>query len=295
MVSSTYCLTNVVTKMKSILSFLIALSMLGASIAQGAPWFEDGFESGDFSKNSMRDGTSFRWSASNVSASNATSNSGSYSAMFVFGPNADGEDSWRELGFRFGKAVSDVWVEYWILYPDNYNHRSQSSSSNNKFFQFNYNGAPKQMLTVESAVQGGGSSLMRRFLSTTQTPSGANNWPVNDYDTRNFIGSSSDYVIQTGRWTKVMIHYSAGSDGVKNDGRAEVWINDKLFHGLDFPFWEPDNQGRINGGYILGWSNSGFSQATRIYIDDFKVFDAPPDGTSSSSKPRPPSDFIIGN
>jgi hypothetical protein len=265
MVSSTYCLTNVVTKMKNILSFLIAVSMLGASIAQGAPWFEDGFESGDFSKNSMRDGTSFRWSASNVSASNATSNSGSYSAMFVFGPNADGEDSWRELGFRFGKAVSDVWVEYWILYPDNYNHRSQSSS------------------------------LMRRFLSTTQTPSGANNWPVNDFDTRNFIGSSSDYAIQTGRWTKVMIHYSAGSDGVKNDGRAEVWINDKLFHGLDFPFWEPDNQGRINGGYILGWSNSGFSQATRIYIDDFKVYDAPPDGTSSSSKPRPPSDFIIGN
>ena len=155
--------------------------------------------------------------------------------------------------------------------------------------------AAKQMLTVESAVQGGGDSLMRRFLSTTQSPSRANNWPVNDNDTRNFIGSSGEFAIQTGRWTKVLIHYSAGSDGSRNDGRAEVWVNDKMIHALDWPFWEPDNRGRINGGYILGWSNSGFSQATRIYVDDFKIYDAPPEGGTSSSKPRPPSDFSIDN
>ncbi|MEP0002457.1 MULTISPECIES: hypothetical protein [Marinobacter] len=283
--------------MKKILAFSIALSTLGASSAQGSTLIEDGFESGDFSTNSMQNGDSFRWSASNVSVSNVTSRSGSNSAQFIFGPDPDGEDSWRELGFRFGKPVSEIWVEYWILYPDNYYHRSQSGSSNNKFFQLNYNGAPKQMLTVESAVQGGGNSMMRRFLSTTQRPDGSVNWPVNDDSSRDFIGGSGEFAIQKGSWTKIMIHYKSGSDGTRNDGRAEVWVNDKLIHGLDWPFWEPDNGGMINGGYILGWANSGFSQATRIYVDDFKIYDAPPDGSSGapSNPPSPPAEFEIVN
>ncbi|AZT84112.1 hypothetical protein EHN06_11505 [Marinobacter sp. NP-4(2019)] len=283
--------------MKYAIILLFALFGFSLSInAQelGAPWFEDSFESGDFSTSSKKGEGSLRWSSSNVSVSSSYAKTGSYSARFVFGPNADGEDSWRELGFRFDSGVPEIWVEYWILYPDNYYHRSQSGSSNNKFFQLNYNGAPKQLLTVESAVQGGGASLMRRFLSTTQKPDGSNNWPVNDSDTSNFIGSSSEFAIQLGQWTKVRIYYKAGSDGIKNDGRAEVWINDKLFHALDWPFWEPDNQGWINGGYVLGWSNSGFSQATSIYVDDFKVYTTEPSVTSNP-RPNPPSDFKVNN
>lgn len=286
--------------MNKILALAVTLFILGAPLAQGATLYEDGFESGGFSSGSMKNGASFRWSPSNVSISSAASHSGSFSAQFVFGPDPDGEDSWRELGFRFETSLSELWIEYWILYPSNYSHRSQSSSSNNKFFQLNYNGAPKQMLTVESAVQGGGNSMMRRFLSTTQKVDGSSNWPVSDNDTANFIGSSGDFSIQTGRWAKVMIYYKAGSDGVKNNGRAEVWVNDKLIHGLDWPFWERDNQGKINGGYILGWSNSGFSQATRIYVDDFRIYDAPPNGSSgsnddSNNPPNPPLEFKVGN
>jgi len=283
-----------VSEMKnSLLLFIIAL-LYGANSAYGELRLEDGFEAGSFTQKSMTDGTGFSWGASSVSVSSAVSRSGNYSAEFVFGPNADGEDSWRELGFRLTKPVSVIWVEYWILYPDNYRHRSQSGPSNNKFFQLNYNGAPKQMLTIESEAQGNGTSAMRRFLSTTQAPSGVDNWPVGDSSTSNFIGDTREFAIEKGKWSRVLIYYKAGTDGVRNNGRAEVWVNDELVHGLDWPFWEPENQGKINGGYILGWSNSGFSEATRIYVDDFRVYDAPPGG-DESRKPMPPSDFSVGN
>lgn len=289
-----------VTKMKNAIVLLFALFTFNLCFAAegdlGTPWIEDSFESGDFSTSLKKGEGNLKWSPSNVSISSSYSKSGSYSAQFVFGPNSDGEDSWRELGFRFDSAVSEIWIVYWILYPENYYHRSQSSSSNNKFFQLNYNGAPKQMLTIESAVQGGGSSQMRRFLSTTQKPDGSNNWTVTDSDTNNFIGSSGEFQIVLGQWTKVMIYYKAGSDGISNDGRAEIWINDQLYHALDWPFWEPDNQGRINGGYILGWSNSGFSQATRIYVDDVKIYRSAPQMTNGTSpRPNPPSEFRVDN
>ncbi|WP_203300632.1 hypothetical protein [Marinobacter sediminum] len=286
--------------MKKSIAFLALLSVglcSAADVSALESWFKDGFESGDFSTESSTGAGSLRWSPSNVSISSSFSHSGTYSAKFVFGPDANGEDSWRELGFRFDRAFSEIWVEYWILYPSNYNHRSQSSSSNNKFFQFNYNAAPKQMLTIESAVQGGGASLMRRYLSTTQNPDGSNNWPVSDSDTPNFIGSGSNFAIQLGQWTKVMIHYKSGSDGRSNDGLAEIWINDELFHSLEWPFWERDNGGSINGGYILGWSNSGFSQATDIYVDDFTVYTSQPSGgaAGTSARPKPPSNIKIDN
>lgn len=280
--------------MKNARVLFIVAFLCGANSAYAELKVEDSFETGTFAQKTLTDGTGLSWGASSVSVSNAQSRTGNYSAQFIFGPDANGEDSWRELGFRLSAPVSEIWVEYWILYPDNYFHRSQSGPSNNKFFQLNYNGAPKQMLTIESEVQGNGNSSMRRFLSTTQTPSGSDNWPVNDSSTSNFIGNSSEFAIEKGKWSRVLIHYRAGSDGVRNDGRAEIWVNGELVHGLDWPFWEPDNQGKINGGYILGWSNSGFSEATRIYVDDFRVYDAPPVG-DESRKPLPPNDFTVGN
>ncbi|ROQ42898.1 hypothetical protein EDB94_3114 [Marinobacter sp. 3-2] len=280
--------------MKRKSALLIGLFLFGEAL-HAATLVEESFESGGFEQRSMSNGASFRWSPSSVNISDAVSRTGTFSAQFVYGPDAEGEDSWRELGFRFGSPMSQVWVEYWIYYPDNYLHRTQSGPSNNKFFQLNYNGSPKQLLTVESAAQGNGTSGMRRFLSTTQKPDGSTNWPVNDSSTNNFIGDSEDFAIQLGRWTKVLIHYKAGSDGVRSDGRAEVWVNDELIHGLDWPFWEPDNKGQINGGYILGWANSGFSQATRIYVDDFKVYDSPPEMVGEMSKPMPPADFSVGD
>lgn len=280
--------------MKRILVFGMVFSIASVASAQSRPLFEDDFNSGDFSNNVMLDGTSFRWSPRGVMVSSSASHSGEYSAQFVFGPNAEDDDSFKELGFRFGRPLSEVWVEYWILYPKSYYHRSQSGASNNKFFQLNYNGSPKQMLTIESDVQNGGNSFMRRFLSTTQNPGGSRNWPLKDNNTTDFIGSSENFLIQAGKWTKVLVHYKVGSDGIKSNGEAEVWINDNLIHGLDWPFWEPDHQGAINGGYILGWSNSGFSQPTHIYIDDFKIYDSAPDSRRSTA-PMPPGDFRIGN
>ena len=55
---------------------------------------------------------------------------------------------------------------------------------------------------------------------------------------------------------------------------------------LNFPAASPpfyniaiDSTGRADfllNGYLMGWSNSGYSEATNIYIDDFKLYDTNP-------------------
>lgn len=246
--------------------------------AEVTPWFEDSFESGDMSRQQTREDTSWRWTTGIVTS--AAAHSGSHSIEVPFGP-PDHSSPHRYIRFSFGKPLYEVWAEYWILYPANYVHRN-SSPNNNKFFQFNNNGSGdgRNMLTVESSRQSDGTSALRRFLSETQHPNGSNNWPTSTDGVSNFIGDGEQFAIQLGVWTKIGIYYRAGSDGVQNDGRAEVWVNDELFNGLDWPMWQPSGGGApggvVNGGYMLGSDNAGYDDTTLIRIDDFKIYDANP-------------------
>ena len=60
------------------------------------------------------------------------------------------------------------------------------------------------------------------------------------------------------------------------DGRFEIWVNGVSVNSLDWPVWDDTYSGQINGGYILGWANSGFADLTTFYIDDFKVYNQDP-------------------
>ena len=59
-----------------------------------------------------------------------------------------------------------------------------------------------------------------------------------------------------------------------NDGIVQLWLNDVLtanFTTLPLYTAQAGAKNWIRNGYIMGWSNSGFTQTTHTYIDDFVI------------------------
>lgn len=247
--------------------------------APTALYFEDDFESGDLSKTATTGTELWSWGGYEPGVDSNGAYSGTYSSRLNYGPDALGEDSRDELSFKLGKVMSEIWLEYYIWYPSNYFHRSDSPS-NNKFLQLSYNGKTSQILTIESLVQdsAAGNSKMKRFMSTSENLDGSSNWPLSQTtnpDVQNFIGAGSEFAVRLGQWTQVRVHYRASPDGIAN-GIAEIYFNGTLFKALEWPFWDDQFGGAINGGYINGWSNSGFTELTTIRHDRVQVFESYP-------------------
>lgn len=246
------------------------------------PFFEDGFESGDFSKTATNDGSVWGWSPVSVTVDTNNSLTGSNSANFTFGPNAPLDDAWVELAFSFGKSVSEAWAEYDLFVPSNFANRSPSdNAANNKFFQFNFDGSTYQALTVEFTAQGSGKSALRRFLAASEDPAtGQANWPADETEFPNiadFIGAGCTLV--PGNWHQVRLHFKSSTDGTSADGLAELFIDGVLIRSLAWPFWKISTSGQINGGYVLGYANSGYDNATEFRVDNFKAYDSDPGWT----------------
>ena len=208
-----------------------------------------GFESGDLSTAPW--GSSRRVTVSSVRAS-----SGDYSARFEFEPSTTG-DAFAELRFDLHSQQREIWIRYDLYIPSNYSHRDAPSSDNNKFF--------------------------RLWGSDYDSPEkvGASLWPTSangsrlafDWNTGNGIGPKGDrYGLisedDLGRWMAVKVHALAATSERK--GSLRLWKNGNLV--LDasaevdnFSAGEPHSYRK---GYLLGWSNSGFSSRTFLHIDD---------------------------
>jgi hypothetical protein len=76
-----------------------------------------------------------------------------------------------------------------------------------------------------------------------------------------------------GTWIQVRIHLKIG-----NPGKYEVWKNGrKLWETPDgFRTSEGEGYDFYSHGYLFGWSNTGFDEDTRFYVDDFTVYVADP-------------------
>jgi hypothetical protein len=246
----------------------------GGGGGDGTPIFSDDFESGDrtHTENGMK------WSGAKGGNGGVSMpggfgrNESQYSLRFRYGATDSGTDSFAEQSFR-GLDTSEMWVEYWLFIPANFKHR-HDLPGNNKLMQLNYTGSKSQILTLEYQRQSDTSSSMRRFLSTSKHLDGTKNWPTTDRNTPDFIGPNGH--IKPGQWSQIRVHYKASSGADIYDGRAEIFVNGTLVHGLDWAFWDPTYKGQINGGYLMGWANSGFDEQTEFFIDDFKVWTSNP-------------------
>lgn len=230
----------------------------------------------------------YGWGSTNQPVINdsATSYSPPCAVRFRYGPDADGADSWEELRFHFGGPLTtdggldEVWVEYWIRIPDNFFHRNSTGSDNNKFFKLERRDR-RLDLTIEYNVQGtGGDSYKRRFQAHTD---GVPTWNTTSYpdstraNVNNFIDASGNGPwMNAGQWSQVRVYYRPASTCGVFDGNISMWIDGTLVRDVDGDYCVTDGVNVLEGGYLMGWSNSGYTQVTDFYIDDFSVYSAWP-------------------
>ena len=242
------------------------------------PYFSDNFDTGSLSSSSE-----FSW-VGNQALSTEQSYSGQYAMKFTYGPDADGEDSWVEQRFVLSSSPStaprEVWIEYRLRLPSNWVHRSQAPGNNKLFaiFAENYSRSGDVQAVFEYQRQSDSRSGIRVICMSGRGC---------------LKGNYLTYLFDTsmrGKWTRLRFHLKAG----QNDGLIEMWRDNDLVYSIyDYSHYFSSGNNYWREGYLMGWSNSGYAQATSFFIDDFKVYRENPgwsfdSGGSTEAKPTAP-------
>ena len=234
-----------------------AVLLLVASHAGASIIFSDDFSSSDLSKTM----SGAKWGDQvYVSVVASPSIDGKNSAQFSFEGNQDvNADAFSELRFDLGGLYSELWIQFYVYYPANYSHRDAPGPDNNKFLRL-------WGKTYDDAGKVG--------LSTWRSGSGGSEL-IADWNRRNEgIGPKGDQYLpfitsdDLGKWMKVRVHVVAPQSNAAA-GSIQVWKNDNLIIN-DFQIVDSYYSGESNAyryGYILGWSNSGYTQNTKINVD----------------------------
>lgn len=239
--------------------------------AASDPLFSDSFDSG-----TRTSANGFTWAGTEgVTVSSDQALSGTYSLRFRYGPDALGEDSFSEQRFNFGRNLSEVWIEYMIRLPENFVHRSDPPS-NNKFVALwanVYSGVGSDVEAIVEFDRVSDTQSRARMLGLgEQYVDGGYDIRREGYHNPNLLSTS-----WAGEWRRVRMHWKISSGSGIDDGIWEGWIGDELmWQSNGFVFWYPGGNNFIRNGYLLGWSNSGFTEQTDFFIDDFKVYIANP-------------------
>jgi len=263
---------------------LTVISDSAAAAVRYGLLFQDDFENGYAPR---QNGAGWTNTAPlNVAVATDVAHSGTHSLRFLYRAKAECLDATAEQRFTFGHPLPEVWLEYYIHYPAGgeggsarYYHRNEitagcaDGSSNNKFISLfgpNYGGETTFGLqTWPSRVSAAGDSR----IDVAYSKEGRNGvWFYPGANADPFITDA-----ERGQWLQIRVHARVADFG-QADGVIQLWKNGTMVlnaQGLD---WY-DSTGRADfllNGYLMGWSNSGYSEATNIYIDDFKLYDTNP-------------------
>jgi hypothetical protein len=253
--------------------------------APAAGWtelFSDDFEAGDLTRANEH----FRWGERSGTrgdeqwkpvVTDAIARSGRLSLRCSFigrGGNTTADaDSWCEQRFALGVEYREVMLTWWQYFPrgnespgvgSRFEHRLVQGPSNNKWLMLwsrDYSDyglltgwltegkrADPHVIANRGWKGGGGSGVQ-----------GTGAWCCLDDAMR-------------GRWVKVTLHARASSAAGSPDGLYELGFDDVTRIHWSGVWWPRD--GRNAGfqyGYLFGWANGGFTNATSVYVDDFSV------------------------
>lgn len=258
--------------LKHIPKYLLAVMFCSSANSAFAnePFFADNFDQSVASQSSR-----FSWSGGNR-VSTDHSFSGNSSLKFSFGPDAMGEDSWSEQRFILApdasSAPTEVWFEYMLRLPENFIHRNDAPT-NNKLFALwaeKYSNPGDVQAVFEYERKSDGDSRVRVVcMSGTGCLKGQRHADMFEPG-------------MSGRWVRMRVHVKAGN----GDGIIELWRDSTLVYSIqNYQHYFSGGNNYWRHGYLMGWSNSGFSELTDFYIDDFKVYDKDP---GWGNRPLPP-------
>lgn len=217
------------------------------------PFFTDSFDGGQ-----KHDANGFSWLGGGMPV---VEFDGAHAMLFRYGPDAPGEDSHREQRFDFGRDLAEVWVEYSLYVPDNFTVRDDRPGNNKLvgFWATTYNNP----LQVVFEYQGWPEADVRVLC-------------ISNVGGCNSGGTKHTHVLDEtmrGEWLRIRVHLRAG----EADGVVALWRDDTLVYSYDpAPLWTSSGVNSFRRGYLLGWANSGFTEETRFYITDFRVWGSDP-------------------
>lgn len=236
--------------------------------------FQDGFESANFTHNEG----GIRWNQQNwgsgdsLTVSNLKPKSGTYSAKFTFGGGISSDDAWSELRFQLTTGVQEIYIRYYLYFPDGtegnlgarYYHRVIFPTNNKKMriWAEDYNNDVKLGSSFESGSYGtptGDSAIIPEYKPTGQAI-GRYGLPVDV----NGIANA-----QRGRWVKFQYRFKVASSA-NNDGVLQCWKDDVLIlnHTTLACYPTGGTNNYFRNGYILGYANTGFDNTTNLFLDD---------------------------
>jgi hypothetical protein len=193
-----------------------------------------------------------------------------------------------EQRFDLHANYSDIWIEYWIYIPTNYETIDRNPGSGNDF-----GGGEKEWVLYSEDYS---STYPTVILGRNFKRHGANSgdgraWQTGNISWVNTLGDIEHYgipnaawdsveclidpAVDCGTWQKRLLHFKFATGPTANNGICEYWITKrgttyKIVDVQDGP-WYGANAGStggnyINMGYMLGESDSGFNAATDFYI-----------------------------
>lgn len=201
--------------------------------------------------------------------------------MFKYGA---GINQWAEERYLFDKkalggrnGLSEVWVQFDIFCPSNYKDRSMPGHWGSKHFVFyadHYASDPTLIIGRVDSSREPNAGFFRGVWEIHD----ANKGGIFTYASKgafdNQYTGPAIYNLKTdlGKWSRHTFHIKFPTSANSNDGITEGWIKhadgfvEKQISLLDGNFWDSTGKNYINAGYILGWSNNGFSENTWFLV-----------------------------
>lgn len=282
---------------KRLLSTVFFLSL--SSLAHGGVFFSDGFESGDLKF--VDPVSNAKWAGSNagsgdsVVVSSERSRTGSKSLKFLFkGDSLLSDDAFAEQRFNLGSNRNEVFIRYYIYFPTNYVIRNDPNGPENtkllRLWGSDYtNDGNKVGMSIDSSMTAYYEAKIAGYPLQNSCSGGMGQASTEGSQWELTSG-------HLGRWISFEFHIKKDS-GV-GDGIFRMYVDGVLVNDQSNLSWigAPCSPGYFLNGYLMGWSNSGFTKDTAVYVDDV-VFSTsyigPDGGVTAPVSVSPPSNLII--
>lgn len=237
-----------------------------------------------------------------------------------------GTDAWSEQRFGIhassaaGPGLTELWMQYDIFIPSNYYHRDVNPGGSNwfgggeklaAFYADNYSGSNPTLIlglnmfrkTSDPSYVNDGSSYQNGSFSVMRN--GVRDWfQMEPVDTSKPVIKMG---VDPGKWQRRTFHIVMPRSATSNDGVVELWVQTaggavRKILDVHNGWFYGGSQNYINGGYLLGWSNSGFNEDTYYLIDNVimasssRYLDSAAFGGSApttTAAPQPPGNVSI--
>lgn len=198
--------------------------------------------------------------SANATVQNAYAASGSKSARIRFTTAAG------QLAFDLGAHYREVTITFKWRVPENWKHRTTGSPTNNKMFRIwgDDGGAQNGYDNTEKV----GSSMWRendfrsRISADYNNGGGMGELPGTNYS--GFLTSAD-----AGLWHDIEIYVKACSASGAADGVIRLKKNGvTIYNATNVNNWFSGKPHAYRHGYLMGWANTGYDEATDYYLDD---------------------------